>query len=106
MNDVDAVIHLLTHHYYNDTNDDKPILELIKNSKQTYYKVIANNSPFEKKDMLRANSYIWNPKKKYWWKRTSQKEAETEKNWLAKNIYNGFFNGSFEKIEINDRYKN
>jgi len=106
MNDVDAVIHLLTHHYYNDTNDDKPILELIENSQQTYYKVIANNSPFEKKDMLRANSYIWNPKKKYWWKRTSQKQAETEKNWLANNIYNGYFNGSFEKIEINDRYKN
>ena len=29
-----------------------------------------------------------------------------KENWLANNIYNGYFNGSFEKIEINDRYKN
>ena len=41
----------------------------MKKSQIPYYEVIASNSPFESKDILRSHSYIWNSNKKYWWKR-------------------------------------
>ena len=102
LNDVEAVIHLLTHPSY---KTDKPIVELVNNSKTPYYKAIALKSPFETKDILRANNYKWNSEKKYWWKNIVKDEIEQERTWLTDNVYKGYFMGIIEEILIQDKYK-
>ena len=85
MNDVDALIHLLTHDIY---SDNKPVLELIENSIIPYYKILAIGSPFETKDILKSRNYLWDSRKKYWWTKTVFSEIESEKKWLSENVYN------------------
>jgi len=102
MNDVDAVIHLLTHPSY---KEKKPASELIKNAKIPYYKVIALNSPFETKDILRAHEYKWNSESKYWWKRVKKDDIDIERDWLTKKVYEGYFMGIVEEVLLQDKYK-
>ena len=102
MNDVDALIHLLTHDIY---SDNKPVLELVENSIIPYYKILAIGSPFETKDILKARNYFWDSIKKYWWTKTDFSEIESEKKWLSENVYNGYFQGRVEEITIIDKYK-
>ena len=102
MNDVNALIHLLSHDSYKENN---PLLELIENSKKPYYKMIAKDSPFDLKDLLKMNKYYWDGDNRYWWKRIDHSEIESEKEWLNENIYNSYFKGIVEEISITDKYK-
>ncbi len=102
MNDVDALIHLLTHDFY---KDEKPILELIENSMTIYYKISALKSPFATKDTLKARNYFWDGSKKCWWKRITRSEIALEEKWLAENVYSGYFQGRVEEIALVDKYK-
>ena len=102
MRDVDAVIHLLSHPSY---KEEKPIVELIENSRKSYYKVIASKSPYNTKDILKARNYFWNGENKYWWKRVTHSQIEEERFWLTKNVYNGYFQGMIEEITPQDKYK-
>ena len=102
MNDVDALIHLVTHPSY---EDNPPVIELIKNSNKLQYKVVAVNSPFETKDLLRSNFYRWNPDIRAWWKMIDEEDVEIEREWLTKNIYNGYCLATIEQLSIVDKYK-
>lgn len=102
LNDVDALIHLLCHNSYKKEN---PLSELIENSKKPYYKMIARDSAFDMKDILKSNNYWWDVKNKYWWKRIDHSEIENEKKWLNEYIYNNYFKGIVEEIPITDKYK-
>ena len=102
MNDVDALINLLTHDIY---SDNKPVLELMENSMIPYYKISALGSPFETKDILKSRNYFWDGSKKCWWKRITRSEIESEEKWLSENVYNGYFQGRAEEITIIDKYK-
>ena len=102
MNDVDALVHLLTHDIY---SDNIPVLELIEKSMIPYYKISAIGSPFETKDKLKARNYFWDSSKKCWWKRITRSEIEPEEKWLAENVYNGYFQGRIEEIAVIDKYK-
>ena len=88
-----------------EQKDQKPIKQLIESSNLAGYKVIALNSPFEKKDILKSNSYFWDSLNKYWWKSIKDGELENEKSWLENNVYDGDFMGQVEMIMPNDRYK-
>ena len=83
MNDVDALIHLITSDFY---NGNKPILELMDNAANPYFKISALNSPFESKDLLKARNYYWNNTNRYWWKHVDHDEIESERKWLTENI--------------------
>jgi|TARA_B110000263_G_C15246803_1_gene482116 DNA polymerase-3 subunit epsilon len=102
MSDVDALINLLAHPS-NETK--KPVLDLIENASIPTYKVSAINSPYETKDILKSNSYFWNGDQKYWWKNLLIGEIESEKRWLADNVYGGNFMGIVEEISLTDKYK-
>ena len=103
MFDVDALIHLVT---YDIEGQNKASLELISNSSKPIYRIAAVNSPFETKDLLKARKYRWNPEKRYWWKNILLEDLETEKEWMAQNIYNGNFIGKIDEIGLTDKYKN
>ena len=102
MNDVDDLIHLITSDFY---NGNKPILELMENAANPYYKISALNSPFESKDQLKARNYYWNNTKRYWWKNVDHEEIDPERKWLTENIYNGQFAGRIEELPIIEKYK-
>ena len=102
MSDVDALIHLVTHDI---EGLSRASMELLKNASKPSYTIAALNSPFETKDLLKARMYRWNPVKRYWWKKISFEEVETEKEWMADTIYNGIFQGRVEEISITDKYK-
>jgi len=103
MNDVDALIHLLTHKSY---RENKPVLEMIDNAFIPYYKIAAVDSPYETKDVLKSHNYYWDNVNRYWWKRLTLDEIEPEKEWLMKNVYNtDHFLGTINEIPIIDKYK-
>ena len=103
MNDVDALIHLLTHNSY----ENRPLLELIKNSKSPEYVIFAENFTYDpvKKDIVKAHKYKWAPQDKIWYKKVSFDELEREKDWLTVTIYDSVFKGRVEEINLNDKYK-
>jgi len=102
MTDVDALIHLVTHPSY---ETDKPIVELITNANTPYFKLIAKDSAFETKDILKANKYRWDSGNKYWWKRVDESQVNDEKQWLTDHVYSGIFRGILEKVALEDKYK-
>ena len=102
MYDVDALIHLVT---YDVKGQNKASLELISNSVKPTYKIAAINSPYETKDILKLRNYRWNSVKRYWWKNIFFEDLESEKEWMADNIYNGHFQGQVIEIELTDKYK-
>ncbi len=104
MNDVDALIHLLT---YDLKNFDRALLELIENSKKCEYIIFADNFKFDpvKKDIVKGNKYRWDSNSKVWYKKVKVDELANEKDWLTAAIYNQIFEGRVEKIEPINKYK-
>jgi len=102
MSDVDALIHLVTHEA---EESDNAALELIANAAKPTYKIAALNSPFQTKDILKSRRYRWDPQNRYWWKNLVLDEIDTEKEWMADNIYNGHFQGRVDEIGLTDKHK-
>ena len=104
MNDVDALIHLVTHHHY---TENRPVCELIGNSQKPSYVIKATNFAYDetKKDQVKANGYRWNNVQKIWSKRVTLDVLEDEKEWLTGIIYDGYFDGLVEEINLADKYK-
>jgi len=104
MNDVDALIHLLTHSSY---DIDRPVLELIENSQKPTYIIFATNFNYDpvKKDIVKANKYKWNPQEKIWYKNVTFDMLESEKEWLTGVIYDFHFEGRVDEINPVDKYK-
>ena len=102
MFDVDALIYLVT---YNVEGLNNAVLELLINATKPTYKIIALNSDFDKKDLLKARRYIWNAPKRYWWKNLTSEEVDNEKEWMASHIYNGDFQGRIDEIALTDKHK-
>ena len=104
MNDVDALINLLTHQHY---ENHRPLYELIENSTKSSYIIFAENFPYnqEKKDIIKGYKYKWNPDIKIWYKNIKENELEIEKDKLTSVIYNKVFQGRIEKIDPRDKYK-
>ena len=104
MNDVDALINLLTHPSY---EVDRPLLELIKNSQKPTYVIFATNFNYDpvKKDIVKANKYKWNAEDRVWYKTVSFDDLDKEKDWLTVAIYDFIFEGRVEEFNLNDKYK-
>ena len=107
MNDVDALIHLLTHKHYDLCSLQRPVTELINNSAKQSYTIFADNFSYNafKKDKIKNNGYRWNNKEKIWRKKVDADELDDEKRWLAEAIYDDTFKGRVEKLNIIDKYK-
>ena len=108
MNDVNSLIHLITHDHYAD--GEKPLLELIENAQRPYYKIIAENFPYDEvlKDKIKSNRYKFDWDNKLWWKRIEYNrhdDLEAEEKWLTDTIYGDHFLGKIEEIPLTDKYK-
>lgn len=63
--------------------------ELIKASHEPEVDIFATASPFESKDLLKANGYRWDPEKRVWRKRIVSSRLEVERDFLATQVYRG-----------------
>ena len=102
MFDVDALIHLVT---YNVEGLNNAVLELLINANKPTYRIVALNSDFDKKDLLKERRFRWNAPQKYWWKNLLAEEVDNEKEWMATHIYNGDFKGRVVEIALIDKHK-
>ena len=104
MNDIDALINLLTHSSY---TSNRPIIELIENSQKLQYIILAENFPYneKKKESIKRNKYQWNPERKVWYKNVSEDSLEAEKELLTAKIYDNVFKGRVKKLDLVDKYK-
>ncbi len=65
------------------------VKELISRSQQKEFLVAATFAPFEKKDLLKERKYRWDGAKKVWSKVLIESDLPTEREFLAKEIYQG-----------------
>ena len=61
--------------------------ELQERSAQRTYLMIAWDSPFDRKDLLKARSYRWDSDKRVWLKTTFEQGVEAERAFLKEQIY-------------------
>ena len=103
LNDAEALLYLLSH---TDSSTGKTYFhELLQNAKKTTIHMIAANSPFESKDVLKERGYRWDGKNRYWSKHITQDEQKSELEWLEAVVYLGPFRGKFVEIKPVDHFK-
>lgn len=103
LNDSDALLYLLSQ---KDQKLGSPyFLELMNAANRSSVHVIASNSPFESKDLLKQRSYRWDGYNKFWSKHISLDDLVAEIEWLEKNIYKGKFRGRYVEIKPVDQFK-
>ncbi|MCB0417657.1 MAG: DNA polymerase III subunit epsilon [Bdellovibrionaceae bacterium] len=103
LHDVEALLYLLS---LPAPDSDVPYLkELLENAVKPRVNVIAANSPYETKDILRQRGYRWDPQRRYWSKAIYQEEEASEKEWLTNRVYGGRFAGKMESIPLTDNFK-
>lgn len=101
MSDVNALINLLSlknqeHNYF---------FEILNTYKQPYCIIKAANSSINKKDILRLNKYFWDANERVWKKIIRFNDLQSEKEWLTHNVYDNFFKGFVEEIQLIDNFK-
>lgn len=103
MNDVNALLHLLT---MKVPNKEFPYLnELLTNARKPIVRVYALHSPFETKDQLKERGYFWDQNLKTWSKSIQKEETDSEIAWLESLIYKGHFRGQVREIPVVDNFK-
>jgi DNA polymerase III subunit epsilon len=81
---------------------------LLDNARRATARVWAQNSPFEKKDALKARGYRWNDgsdgRPKAWWTDVAEDQLEAELTYLRKDIYGYEADVPWTKITAFDRF--
>lgn len=103
MNDVDSLIHLLG--FPNPMNQKPYFMDLMKEARKSSVQVIASQSPFESKDLLKNRSYRWDAQQRYWAKTISKDDLDSELEWLESEVYHGAFRGRIHEIQPSDQFK-
>lgn len=65
------------------------LAELFHRSQQKEFLVAATFAPFEKKDLLKERKYRWDGAKKVWSKVLIESDLPVEREFLAKEVYQG-----------------
>lgn len=104
INDVDALLYLLSH---TDPATQKPYLaELTSNAKRLMTQVIASAAPFDSKEHLKSRGYNWDNTNRFWSKTIFKDDVPSEINWLEEIVYIGPFGGITRDIALADGFKN
>ena len=65
------------------------LAELVSASREPEIEISAVGSPFESKDILKANGYRWDSERRVWRKRVLPARLEAERIFLASDVYKG-----------------
>ncbi len=103
LNDVDALLQLIS--TKSSLLESTYLLELLTNAFRPTTMVIARNSPFETKDLLKERGYFWNTGAKSWQKRIYRDKVEEEIQWLEISVYKGRFRGEVRELSPTETFR-
>jgi len=83
MDDVTSLVHVLT---FEPTTGGTILAHIIKAASAETIRIEATGAPFEKRAVLKAQGYRWDPTRKVWWAETSWLLAPLEEAWLREEI--------------------
>jgi DNA polymerase III subunit epsilon len=90
LEDCNAVYHALKH-CPTSTPGDQCFTSLLSNAMRTNYRIASHNSPFDKKDLLKARGYRWHDGTrqvvKHWYRDVEQVDIDDELLYLEQSIY-------------------
>jgi len=101
--DADSLLHLLQ--MQAPTGGEAYLAELVRNARKKSALVLAQNSPFETKDILREHGYRWDTERRVWHKFVLVEEREAEVAWLTEKVYSGKFRGVVKELALSDGFK-
>lgn len=88
--DCSALIHMLATPL---DSGELPMRILLESARRASVRIYAVDSPFEKKDLLKARRYRWDPggvgRLRCWYIDVAEDRYEAEYEWLKENIYGG-----------------
>lgn len=81
---------------------------LLQKARQTTYKIIAEGTPFELKDVLKRRGYLWNGDAargpRAWWIEVSEENLDVELDFLKREIFQRDVDIPARKITAFDRF--
>jgi DNA polymerase-3 subunit epsilon len=90
------------------TSGGTGLSKLLENARKPSWRIWAENSPFDLKDVLKARGYRWNPDgtpfPKAWFIDVSDDDREAEMNFLQKEIYQREIQPLTRKIDAFNRF--
>ena len=66
---------------------ERPLLQLFRRLGEKTWRVYADDSPFDYKDLLKERSYRWDAKGRVWHRTLGEAAMREEIRWLKENIY-------------------
>lgn len=100
--DVTALINLLVQ---TDDSGRTVLAELIEHADAATLKVMAVDSPFDRREHLKRRGYRWNPGEKYWWTEIAAIDEVRERAFLAEYAYGSCGEPVVELVTSRDRYR-
>lgn len=83
MADVVSLIHLLAHRL---PHSGTVLGDLLANAEKPTIRFEATAAPFEKRGVLKARGYRWDPRARVWWIEITEDERAAEESWLREHI--------------------
>ncbi len=83
MADVISLIHLLAHRL---PHGGTVLGELLANAEQPTVRFEATGAAFERRGVLKARGYRWDPRGRVWWCEIAQHECADEERWFREHI--------------------
>ena len=77
--------------------------EMLKNCRDAEFEVFAVGSPFDSKDVLKSAGYRWDSERRVWRKRVMAHRIQVERDFLAKDVYQGTSRHVEEEYYFNPR---
>ena len=102
-NDVDSLLYLLS--LADQQSGQVYLKDILTEAKKTSFQIIASNSPFESKDLLKTRDYRWDANQRSWTKQIDKDALDEELRWLEDAVYRGTFRGRYQEILPADRFK-
>lgn len=106
LNDCHAAIELLATLSF--VTGERPLKQLLERARQVSWRIWAENSPFELKDVLKARGYRWNAEgsatPRAWYVDVEDSQKAAELAFLADEIYQREIDLTVRRIDAYDRF--
>jgi len=104
--DCQALLHLLSSAF---GAEGKPALAtLLVNARETTIRIFAVDSPFDRKDLLKARGYRWsngtNGLRRCWWRDVAERDLEAELAFLSASVFLRPVDLPTQRITARERY--
>lgn len=86
----------------------RPMTQLLERARQPTWRIWAENSPFELKDVLKARGYRWNAEvassPRAWYVDVDDGQREAELSFLSREIYQREIDLLVKRVDAHDRF--